>query len=289
MRPFLTVTSALILLTGSQSSCITTLDALDREASYTSYKASEPRGSEQRLTARVELNAGHLAIQAAPDAQLYEVDVYYDENSLEPKLQLDRQGDQADVRFELSGEGKQIRDVGKTRMNLSLNPSTALSLQTRTGISESEIDLSGMTVEEVEIEAGVGEMALSMLSRNQMVCREVSIRSGVGEFKATGLGNFRVNRLHFQGGVGGALLDFSGDWEEVAEVLVEVGVGGVQIRLPRNLGVELRATKSFLSGIDVSGFRQEGEVYYSDNYEQAQSKLKLEVRAGIGGVQIGWL
>ncbi len=280
---------AFLTLSLMLSSCTITMNAWDEDADYTSEKFSESAGTESRLDANIELNAGHLAIQAAPPSELYTLDVYFNKNAFSPHTELRREEDSAFLTFDLKGEGKFSRNIGKTRVDLSLNPDVPLTLRAQTGVSETEIDLSGMTVEELNIEAGVGETRLNMATPNRTTCREVRIQSGVGAFEATGLGNLGFHDLRFEGGVGGAILDFSGEWPAQAEILIQVGVGGVEVRLPRHVGARLTTSKSFLSGVDISGFVKKGSTYYSENYDQAEPKLDIEVRAGIGGVQVRWL
>jgi len=84
-------------------------------------------------------------------------------------------------------------------------------------------------------------------------------------------------------------LIFSGEWETPGQVEIKVGIGGVEIKLPRDLGVELKVRKSFLSGIDMKGFRKTGGSYVSENFDQATKKMQLDISAGIGGIEIDWI
>jgi len=279
----------LFLLVPVLSSCAVSLDGWEGDANFKTLQSSEPSGEETLIDARVELNIGELSVQAAQDNKLYELDLFYDENSFEPRVDLRREGDVAHFDFELSGEGKLSRKIGKTALNLGFSADTPLRLGVRTGVSESEINLSGMSIRELEIEAGVGETHLIMVTPNQGNCDRVDIRSGVGEFTAKGLGNLGFSRFKFQGGLGGTVLDFAGDWAVAGDVVIQVGVGGLRVLLPREIGVELRTSKSFLSGVSMSGFDRKGDVYYSQNYDEAGTQIKVEVNAGIGGVEIEWI
>ena len=113
--------------------------------------------------------------------------------------------------------------------------------------------------------------------------------SGVGAMELIGIGNLSFREFEFQGGVGGSKLDFSGDWSELGDVEIEVGVGGVEILVPRNIGVEVRVSKGFFSEFSMPGFDKQGDTYYSDNIEQVEKVVKFRISAGIGGVQIKWI
>jgi hypothetical protein len=115
------------------------------------------------------------------------------------------------------------------------------------------------------------------------------LKSGIGGFDATGLGNLNFRDFEFEGGVGGANLDFSGDWKRSAEIRIQVGVGGVNLRLPREIGVRVEAEKHFLSGLHLEGFDQRDSYYYSRNYDATQIRVTVRIDTGIGGLKITWL
>lgn len=277
------VSSVFLILT----SCVTLWD--ENNSRYATFSKSEPVQGEKTLEAYVKLNVGTMQIEPGTTSNAYELDVEYNERAFRPRLDFDRSGERATLRFELKGEGKSVRRVGKSRLNLRLNPDISLRLEAETGVGESQIDLSGMKVESLLLESGVGETRLSMLSPNKVNCEEVELRCGVGALEVTGLGNFSFKDFRFKGGVGGSKLDFSGDWREVGDVDISVGVGGVEILLPRDIGAEIRMSRSFLTGVDIDGFRKEGDKYVSENIDRAKKIVRFRISAGVGGIEIRWI
>jgi predicted membrane protein len=106
---------------------------------------------------------------------------------------------------------------------------------------------------------------------------------------AVGLGNLNFRELDFEGGVGGASLDFTGDWKQDAQIKIQVGVGGVNLRVPRDLGVKVDAEKHFLSGLHLERFVKRDSQYYSENYDKAKFRVSIRVATGIGGFKITWI
>ena len=254
------------------------------------YHTSKPLQDEEVIDAALELNVGTLQVESGAEADVYELDVHYDKNAFEPNVDYRRVGGTGHFRFRLSGEGKTITRIGGTRLNVRLNPKTPLRLETRTGVGESEIDLTGLKIESLRLESGVGETNLAMLDPNPTTCERFIIRSGVGALQITGLGNFAFRDFKFQGGVGASVLDFSGRWNEVGNVEIEVGVGGIEILLPRSIGAEVQFSKSFLSRISLSDFEKTSHnTYVSENRDRVSKILRLHIRAGIGGVEIRWI
>jgi len=244
---------------------------------------------EELLEVDVDVPVGKLEIEAGTGGNLYEFDLDYNENAFTPEVEFQKRGNTGVLRFRLNGEGKHVRRMGKNRLNLRLNPDVPIVLRAKSGVGESQIDLGGMRIRELDIENGVGETSISMLEPNRISCDRVDIQNGVGSLKMTGLGNLASKQLKFQGGVGGSELDFSGDWREEGDIDIEVGVGGVELRMPRSVGAEVKANRTFMSGVDLPEFEKRGDTYISYNVDRVSKVLRLRIEAGIGGVELRWL
>ncbi|MEE8584110.1 MAG: LiaF domain-containing protein [Acidobacteriota bacterium] len=254
---------------------------------YADFKSSEPSQGEERIEARIELGVGQLRVEPGSASETYELELRYNEAAFKPDLDFRRQGATAVLNFNLEGKGRSGK-AGHNELNLRLNPEARLAFQGKTGVGENDIDFSGMKVESISLAAGVGKTTLSMLSPNPIRCKRVKLQTGVGSFEARGLGNLNFEELRFDGGVGGAELDFSGAWEHSGDISIAVGVGGVEVYLPREVGFELRASKSFLSSLSIPGFTKQGSIYRSDNYDKAQKHATIRIKAGIGGIDVRW-
>ena len=280
---------SLLALTVFLSSCTVSLDGLGGDANFVDFAQSEPAGDEELIRARVDLKVGQIEVEPGSTSNCYELDLHYNELAFEPRVDFDRDGGTVDLSVGLEGEGKSFRGLGDNTLYLRLNPETPLELKTSTGVGECNINLTGMKVRSVVLESGISETKLTMLESNPISCEKVRISSGVGELKLVGLGNLSFGELKFQGGIGAATLDFSGDWETAGDVEIDVGVGGVELQLPRDIGAEIRVTRSFLSEIDLPRFKKRGDTYYSDNIDRASTVIKFRVNAGIGEVELEWI
>ena len=268
---------------------VDSLEGFEGNVQYTSFDSSEPYQGEEVIDAQLALHAGQLTLEAGAPDRAYELTLSYNEEAFEPQVDYRRSEGVGHLDFQLQGQGKARLHSGKTRLNVKLNPNSNLKVRTRTGAGQNVIDFSGLKLQELHLEAGVGETRLAMLSPNAIVCRKIAIENGVGALEVTGLGNFRFEKLEFRGGVGAVTIDFSGDWETTGEVDIKVGIGGVEINLPRDLGVELKVRKSFLSGVSLEGFRKTDGGYLSENFDKASKKMRLNISAGIGGIKIDWI
>ncbi len=253
-----------------------------------------PVGNESSLEADVHVDVGALEISAENPSKLYSLDLEYDKATYRPDVTYDLgSGNTGRLTCRLESTRRAgIRNQRYTnRLRLDLTDALPVSLIVNTGVGDARLALSHMRLSNLNLESGVGGARISAYDPNPSVCDEIRLRSGVGSLEAVGLGNLNFKRLEFEGGVGGATLDFSGVWKQDADIRIRVGVGGVSVRMPRDVGVRVTAEKHFLSGVQLDGFHREGAdgEYYSDNYSKSKVRVTINVATGVGGFRISWI
>jgi len=287
MRKAIRITGLLLALT--LSGCDFEHQA---EPEMVSTTQSRPIGDEASLDADISFGIGNLEIASDSPSVLYSLDLEYDKANFEPQVHYDAVSGN---RGRLSVKLESARHVGfrtKTqtnRLRLSFNDKVPLELNVNAGVGQARLSLSRLKLKRLDMESGVGGAKISSYDPNPVECDRVRIRNGVGGMEAVGLGNLNFRELEFEGGVGGADLDFTGQWKQDAQVRIQVGVGGVSVRMPRDLGVEVDAEKNFLSGIHLDGFVKRNSHYYSENYDTAKVRVFMRVTTGVGGFRINWV
>lgn len=255
---------------------------------------SQPLEKEKSLEAAVRFDIGSLEITGGNQTgQLYSYDLEYDKAGFEPEVHYSAasEGTEGRLVFNLQSAHKAAihRQGSHNRARLSLNDSIPLSLKITAGVGDARLSLSGLKIAEIDFASGVGEAKLSAYEPNRIPCESIKLKNGVGRLEAVGLGNINFKDLEFEGGVGGASLDFTGEWKHDANIRIQVGVGGVNVRIPKEMGVKVEAAKHFLSGLHLEGFKKQDSLYYSENYDKAAIRLAIYVTTGIGGFRVTWL
>jgi hypothetical protein len=262
-------------------------------AEMVSMSRSQPLGNEKSLAADIRFDIGSLEIAGEKDATLYSMDLEYDKASYQPEVryQAPTGGAEGSFAFRLESNQKIGLRTGhqRNRLRLNLAKSLPLKLNVNTGVGDARLSLSGLQISRLDLESGVGGSRLSSYEPNAVPCDYIRIKNGVGSMDAVGLGNLNFRELEFEGGVGGANLDFTGSWKRDADVRVQVGVGAVTLRMPRELGVRVEAEKHFLSGLHLDGFNKRDSYYYSESYDHAKVRVSVRVTTGVGGFRITWL
>jgi hypothetical protein len=249
---------------------------------------ARPIAGEASLNASVSFDIGALEINAETAPGLYSLNMEYDKAIYNPDVSYGagRLGIRLESTHKIGIHGQRQNN----RLRLNLSDALPISLEVNTGVGDARLALSRLRITRLDLQAGVGSTRISSYDPNPAVCDEIRLHSGVGSMDAVGLGNLNFRRMEFEGGVGGAKLDFSGGWKQDAEIRLQLGLGGVSVRMPREVGVRVRAEKHFLSGLQLDGFtRESGGDYYSERYNEKKVRVTIVVQNGIGGFSISWL
>lgn len=259
-----------------------------------SINQSQPLGTEKSLKSTIRFDIGSLEISGAKeDGDLYSLDLEYDKASYEPDIDYDSAlgGEEGRLRFSLEGTHHMgiRKERHNNRLRIAFNESIPLKLRVSAGVGDARLSLSGIRLAQMNFESGMGGAKILAYEPNPIQCEYIQLKNGIGSIEAVGLGNLDFREFEFEGGVGGADLDFTGEWKQNAKMRITVGVGGVNVRIPREIGVRVDAEKHLLSGVHLEGFNQRDSVYYSQNYNETDIRISIQVTTGIGGFKITWI
>jgi hypothetical protein len=255
---------------------------------------NQPLQKEKALDSTIRFDIGSLEITGErASGSLYSYDMEYDKASFAPNVRYNTVLDGTEGRFFISLESSHKAGIHAQRLNnrlrLALSNGIPLKLQVVAGVGDTRLSLSGLKISSLDFESGVGEAKMSAYEPNSIPCDRISLKNGVGRLEATGLGNLNFKELEFDGGVGGATLDLTGEWKQNADIRIQVGMGGVNVRIPRDIGVKVESAQNFLSGLHLEGFNKQDSFYYSENYGKAATRVSIHVTTGIGGLRITWI
>jgi predicted membrane protein len=86
-------------------------------------------------------------------------------------------------------------------------------------------------------------------------------------------------------GAGQIDLDLTGERKQNFDVDVQGGVGQAKIRLPRDVGVEIRADGG-IGSIDTEGLHKEGGRWVNDAWGKSPVTIHMNVEGGVGEIQL---
>ncbi|UCF40886.1 MAG: hypothetical protein JSW43_00650 [Gemmatimonadota bacterium] len=259
---------------------------------WQSVSASRRVHGEKRLRVDVEFAVGTFRLRPTEGNALYHADILYDAEFFEPRIEYDAERGRLDLRVTPEIENGLDLDYDDTDQHLTveLSRSVPTVLELKFGAARAELDLGGIPLERAEIKTGASESVVSFEEPNPIACDRLEVGAGAADFTLTQLGNARCRVIEVAGGIGDVTLDFTGQWDSAVDTRVEIvmGFGDVNLRLPIGLGIEVDIDRLF-AGFEGSGFVKRGSRYFSHDYDGAAQKLRLDIKAALGDVNVEWV
>ena len=239
---------------------------------------------ETRLRATLNYRAGGLRITPGRTNELYRMDASYDENRYSPTSTYDAARGVVTLGLQPAGEGG-LRVVSTRQLRqdatVAFAPSVDLNLVLTLGAVQADLELGGLRLNALKMEAGASQAVVRFSEPNLSRCRGAEITAGAAELTVLGLGNSRCDHLALEGGMGKVILDFAGAWTSSTTAEVKMAVGELTLRLPRKVGVRLTLDR-FLSSFEPAGLVRAGNAYESPGYDRADRKLDIAVTTAVG-------
>jgi hypothetical protein len=113
---------------------------------------------------------------------------------------------------------------------------------------------------------------------------ELIVHCGAGENRLD-LRELTLRRVEVHMGAGQVDLDLRGKPQRDFEAQVHGGVGQATVLVPEDTGVVAEASGG-IGSVHVSGMRKDGGQWVNDAYGKSKTTIRLEVRGGIGEINI---
>ncbi len=263
------------------------------------------RTDEKEVRVKIESSFGSVNISKGSKDKIVVVSYKKKERSDDAKLDLNYHVNRGigDLKLEMHPEGSEVRsDDGESgiHINASVNFKTdewyielvdgvPLSIDAELGAGKSDFDLSGLIVNDLSISTGASSSRLSFNEMNTGEIKTLRIESGVSKFVADNLNNAHFSRMEFDGGVGSYILDFGGELKRDVKVDINVGLGSLNIIVPKKIGLRIKYEDSWLSNLsldDEEFIRKRKGIYESQNYAEAEGKMDVYIESGLGSVKV---
>ena len=245
---------------------------------------------ETRLTVALDYAAGSLRVAPGRPTELYRMDVSYDGDRYQPLSDFDASRGAVALGLKATGKGG-LRVVSRNQLrqtaSVTFSPRVDLDVDLALGASDADVELGGLRVVGWTIQTRASQAVIRFSQPNGTRCRSGSVSAGAANLTVLGLGNSRCDRLDFEGGIGKVTLDFGGTWTVSSEVGVKMAVGELVLRLPRQAGVRI-SLDEFLASFKPAGLEQQGTIYQSAGYAEAERKLEIAVTTAVGEVRVEW-
>lgn len=260
-----------------------------------------PYKNEKRLEVELDFSFGSLNIRPSETNEyIMRAGMNYSKKEFEPSIVYKQVGSKGKLALGTTGNNVHVslKEFNKMKDNSEDNiwrlefikniPST---FDMEFGAGEGNFDFSGMTVEFMDFELAMGDVQLLFTEPNKMKMKKMNIETGLGSFEARGLGYANISDFTLECGLGSSYLVFDGKFEGTVRAEVSVGLGSVDIEIPKDIAVEIRSESSFLASTTFDDYNKiESGLYRSDNWgTNTRAKIILDVTVGMGSATVSRL
>ena len=251
--------------------------------------ASRQITDEDRLRVRVDYGAGVLRIRRGDAGVLYGTLFHFDSEHTTPRTEYERER----LEVGLSPVESRRFDPGDrssdTSLELELAPGLPLELDMNFGAGRADLDLTGLSLRKLVVNAGASESVIRVERVNPEPMESAEFNVGAADLRVSGVGNLNAERVTVKSGVGSVVLRLDGEWPRDTGLHIEMGLGALDIQVPRSLGLRLRRPGSILASFDTEGLEKRGDIHQSANWDDAAHRVEIEIVAVLGSVDIDWI
>ena len=130
------------------------------------------------MDVELNLSAGELTVSKGAEDWV-EGSIQYNKKKLEPEVIYNRKGNKGNLTIEQDNlNNVNFSDI-KNEWNLKLSDDVPINLSVHSGASSTELDLQGLMLEKLDIDAGIGELHVD-LGGDWENSFETNISTGVG-------------------------------------------------------------------------------------------------------------
>jgi hypothetical protein len=245
----------------------------------------------QPLQVDVSFAAGKFSLHSIEGPLLYEMRLRYDERSTDAIHEYDAEShsltlglNRRSANFGIGALRGGSHDKS-SELDVGLNQSVPMELMVKIAGTESTLELGGLRLTRLEIACAASGANLNFETPNRAEMETLTLQVAGAGAKIENLGNANVATVMVKGAAGGLDIDFGDALARDVTIKSELALGGLQMTLPRSVGVMVRA-KSRLGSFDGAGMNKVGDAWYTENWNQATRKVTIESTTVLGSFDL---
>jgi hypothetical protein len=122
------------------------------------------------------------------------------------------------------------------------------------------------------------------ISLNDGLPTDLVVQLGAGESNLD-LDSLTLTGLDLQMGAGKTTVDLTGDYTSDFDASIEGGVGQATVLLPSEIGVRAKA-EGGIGTINAEGLKRVDNAYVNDAYGESDVNLSVDVKGGVGKINL---
>jgi hypothetical protein len=281
----------------------------EADEKLTQKNAMSELSTEKKIEVDIELSMADLTLSKASGDQAYTIDIDYDEEHFMPLVSYKVRGDYGVLKLSMDydeqvSDYKELDDLFKgvishdhdkdnakyNKWNVLLSDHVPLEISAELAMGSGDLDLTDLQIDDLKLEAGLSDLTVRFDKPNPIAMDRFAAEVGLGSFELIKMGNASVKKLSIEVGLGSATIDMSGPINPKMSAQLDVGLGSLELLIPKGLPVKINCDCSFLSSVDFDDFRKQGEsTYLSPGFDENKDYITLNISVGLGSAKVEWI
>jgi len=247
----------------------------------------------EKLIVKVEFGVGNLIIHPDDIKEAAVLNVSYDPKKFDFEIDYTKRGSTGYLDMEsMVRKHRNINlEDSDNEWNLVLSTRYPGEMEFELGACEADIDLGGIPLTELTFDIGAASGLVEFSKPNPERLRELVFNVGASSLEAKNLGNANFEFLKVSCGAASCDLDLRGEYKGESDFELEVGVGSVDVILPRGVAVSIETDDGMFSSIDFHNDDLEeidDDFYQTPGFDDAEDRIFITVEVGMGSVDFYW-
>ncbi|MFH2048230.1 MAG: toast rack family protein [bacterium] len=242
------------------------------------------------IEAKIDFGAGEIIVNADDIDDVVKGEIGYEPKTVEFRHDYEVEDGVGELYLESDHKDNFDIDTEENKWDITFSTKYPMSLNMDIGACEAEMDLGGLQLQNLTFEVGASSSIIEFSRPNPVRMDKIKIDAGASSLEMKNFGNANFKYFSFDGGVGSFKLDLRGKYTDNSRVTISVGVGSMDLTLPKDIPIRVETNGAgWLSSIDFHRTDLEAtddDVYESDDYEDADIRLLVEIDVGLGSVDI---
>jgi len=240
-----------------------------------------------KLVVVFDFGAGTLVIEPGDIEEAAIVDIFYDTRRVDYLIDYKKRGNTGYLDMESVIRKHRNVDDLDNEWDATLSNRYSTEINFDLGACEVDIDLGGIPLTSLDIEIGAASGTIEFSKPNPERIREISIDVGASSLELEDFGNANFDYMKISSGAASIDLDMRGDYSGESEINIDVGVGSMDVIIPKGVAVSIETDNGLFSSVDFHGEdlkEIDDDLYESRDFDDAKDRIIIRVDVGIGSV-----
>ena len=246
----------------------------------------------ERVDVNIDFGMGEITLVPADQDDVALIELEYDPKQVDYEIDYTARNDRGYLDIETIQRRKRDLDTEDNLMNLTLSTRLPMELVLDVGACDADLELGGLQLTDVSMDIGAASGVIRFSEPNPVRLERFDIDAGASSVELESVGNANFEVFSFSGGAGSFDLDLRGKYSGESRVVLDIGVGSADVILPEGMPVRIEADRDgWMSSVDFHGGdvdEVDDGVYESDDFDEAKTRIMIEIDVGLGSVDVYW-